>query len=344
MAQALGLAARGLGRVWPNPAVGCVVAKDGVVVGRGWTQPGGRPHAETEALGRAGEAARGAAAFVSLEPCAHQGRTPPCVDALLAAGVSRVVVALRDPDPRTDGKGLARLREAGVATAEGVLEAEARALNAGFIRRVTEGRPLVTLKLASTLDARIATANGESRWITGDAARARGHLLRATHDAILIGAGTAAADDPELTCRLPGLASRSPVRVVAGRLSAQSRLAQTARATPVWRLAPQDDPALAAAGVETLPADDLGAGLRALGDRGITRLLVEGGRRLATALLAEGLVDRLCWFRAPALIGDDGLPALGPLGVGGIAELRRLHRVSVEAAGEDLLETYALRP
>ena len=263
---------------------------------------------------------------------------------MIDAGVARVVVALRDPDPRTDGQGTDRLRAAGIEVADGVLEAEARELNAGFVSRVATGRPLVTLKLATTLDARLAAASGESRWITGEAARARAHLMRATHDAVLVGAGTAAADDPELTCRLAGLTERTPVRIVAGRLSPASRLALSARAAPVWRLAPAEDPALAALGVETIVAADLAAGLRALGARGLTRLLVEGGRTLATALLTAGQVDRLCWFRAPALMGDDGLSALGPLGVAGMADLRRMRRVSVEPAGEDLLETYALRP
>lgn len=345
MAMALGLAARGLGRVWPNPAVGCVLVRDGVVVGRGWTQPGGRPHAETEALARAGADARGATAYVSLEPCAHHGRTPPCADALIAAGVARVVLATRDPDPRTNGKGAERLRAAGLQVDEGALEAEARALNAGFVSRIERGRPLVTLKLATTLDARIATASGESKWITGEAARRRAHVLRATHDAVMVGAGTAAADDPELTCRLPGFADRSgPVRIVAGRLSPQSKLARSARETPVWRLARDADPALSALGVKPVIAPDLAAGLQALGARGLTRLLVEGGRGLATSLLAQGLVDRLCWFRAPSLIGADGLPAFDRLGVAALAELKRFRRLSVEPVGDDLLETYALRP
>lgn len=345
MAAALGLAARGLGRVWPNPAVGCVLARGDRVVGRGWTQPGGRPHAETEALRRAGAAARGATAYVSLEPCAHHGRTPPCAEALIAAGVARVVLAARDPDPRTNGKGAERLRAAGLEVAEGVLEDEARELNAGFESRVLRGRPLVTLKLATTLDARIATAAGESKWITTEAARRRAHLLRAQHDAVMVGAGTAAADDPELTCRLPGFAGRGgPVRIVAGRLSPASKLARSARETPVWRLARDEDPDLKALGVEAVSAPDLAAGLQALGARGLTRLLVEGGRALATALLAQGLVDRLCWFRAPALIGGDGLAAFDALGVARLAEMKRFRRLSAEPVGDDLLETYALRP
>jgi len=210
MQAALALARRGLGTVWPNPAVGCVIVKEGRVVGRGWTQPGGRPHGETEALRRAGEGAVGATAYVSLEPCCHWGQTPPCVDALIAAGIRRVVVPLEDPDPRVAGGGLRRLHEAGLEVETGLCAAEAAEVNAGFFSRLRLGRPLVTLKLGTSLDGRIATASGESQWITGPPARERAHALRAAHDAIMVGTGTALADDPQLTCRLPGLAQRSP--------------------------------------------------------------------------------------------------------------------------------------
>src|SRR5437773_406942 len=233
----LALARRGLGRVWPNPAVGCVIARDGRILGRGWTQPGGRPHAETEALARAGAAAHGATAYVSLEPCCHVGRTPPCADALIAAGLSRVVVALEDPDPRVAGGGLARVRAAGIAVEAGLCAAEAAEINAGFFQRVRLGRPLVTLKLATSLDGRIATASGESRWITGPAARERAHLLRAAHDAILVGTDTVIADDPQLTCRLPGLADHSPVRVVIDRqlrIPLDGQVFADARRIPSW--------------------------------------------------------------------------------------------------------------
>ena len=208
MRAALALARRGLGRVAPNPAVGCILVRDGIVVGRGWTQPGGRPHAETEALRRAGAAAAGAVAYVTLEPCAHHGSTPPCADALIAAGVSRVVVAIEDPDPRVAGRGLARLTAAGISVETGVCADEAGRLNAGFLKRIEHGLPLVTLKLATSLDGKIATHAGESQWITGEDARARGHLLRAQTDAIMIGSGTAQIDNPLLTCRLPGLEDR----------------------------------------------------------------------------------------------------------------------------------------
>ena len=235
MRAALAVAARGLGNTWPNPAVGCVLVREGVVVARGWTQPGGRPHAEVEALARAGDAARGSTAYVTLEPCSHWGRTPPCCDALIRAGVARVVCAMRDPDARVDGRGFARLRDAGIEVLEGMLEPQARRLQAGFIRRVTQGLPMVTLKLAATLDGRIATATGESRWITGAAARREVHAARARHDVVLVGSGTVLADDPALTVRSLGVAS--PPRVVFDsrlRTPWDSRLVRTARETPTW--------------------------------------------------------------------------------------------------------------
>lgn len=355
MRAALALARRGLGNAWPNPAVGCIIVKDGVVVGRGWTQPGGRPHAEAEALARAGAAARGATAYVTLEPCAHRGQTPPCAAALVAAGIARVVSALEDPDPRVAGRGHAMLRAAGVAVEVGPGAAEARAVNRGFLTRLARGRPMVTLKLATSLDGRIATRMGDSKWVTGEGARARGHLLRATHDATMVGIGTALADDPALTCRLPGLASPRRVRVVMdsqARLPLTGALASSARTQPVWVVAGRDaDPArvaaLAAAGVEVLAVPvapdgraSAGAALLALGERGLTRLLVEGGGRLAASLLAARLVDRLVWFRAPIVIGGDGVPAVAGLDVARLAQSHGFARISVEAAGDDLVETY----
>ncbi len=359
MDAALGLARRGLGVVWPNPAVGCVLVRDGRVVGRGWTQPGGRPHAETEALARAGAAARGATAYVTLEPCAHRGETPPCADALIAAGIARAVVAMDDPDPRVSGRGRKRLVKAGIAVETGVREAEAAALNAGFLMRIREGRPLVTLKTATTLDGRIATHTGESRWITGAAARARAHLLRARHDAVMVGVGTAISDDPRLDCRLPGLAAASPVRVIVDgrlRLPLTSAVVQGARAQPTWLITRKDGDATRRAAFRDagvvlidVPVDedgnlDLAAALGALGARGLTRLLVEGGGRLNAALLREGLVDRLVWFRAARLIGGDGIPAASAFGVDRLDDAPRFRRISVEPAGDDLMETYARIP
>jgi len=362
MTAALALARRGLGRVWPNPAVGCVLvqeqaADDGVVVGRGWTQPGGRPHAEVEALARAGVAARGATAYVTLEPCAHYGKTPPCADALVAAGVARVVVALTDPDPRVSGRGIGILRAAGVRVDEGLGTNRARRIVAGFLCRVEQGRPLVTVKAAATLDGRIATARGESRWITGPEARAVGHRLRATHDAIAVGIGTALADDPLLDCRLPGLDDRSPVRVVfdgALRLPPGGRLVSSAGRTPVWVLCRADaidSPdgisrrgRLEDAGVRVLPLSsdaaghvDAGAALGILGEAGLTSLLVEGGGRLIGSLLTAGLVDRLAWMTAPRLLGDGARSVLVGFGVDRLAESANFAPLAWTPAGPDMV-------
>ncbi|MGH6720408.1 MAG: bifunctional diaminohydroxyphosphoribosylaminopyrimidine deaminase/5-amino-6-(5-phosphoribosylamino)uracil reductase RibD [Alphaproteobacteria bacterium] len=357
MRAALGLARRGLGRVWPNPAVGCILAHGGRVVGRGWTQPGGRPHAETEALARAGTAAQGATAYLTLEPCAHHGRTPPCADALVAAGIARAVVAMADPDARVDGAGLARLGDAGVEVVTGVERDAALELNAGFVLHRAAGRPLVTLKVAATLDGRIATRTGASRWITGASARRQAHLLRAGHDAVAVGIGTVLADDPALTCRLPGLADRSPVRVVfdgALRLPPTSQLVRTAGATPLWVVTREgtDGRALAAAGAEIIAVPpghdgrlDLLAALAALARRGVTRLLVEGGAALATAFVAAGRVDRLAWFTAPSLLGADARPAIGALERNDVGEAPGFHMVGIDRFDGDVLETLvALAP
>ena len=358
MRTALALGRRALGSAWPNPAVGCVLVREeegGRVVGRGWTQPGGRPHAETEALGRAGAAARGATAYVTLEPCDHHGQTPPCSEALVAAGIARAVVAIEDADPKTAGRGLARLEEGGVNVHVGIGRDEAADLNAGFFLRLAEGRPLFTLKCGTSLDGRIATGGGESQWITGEAARDAAHRLRATHDAVLIGSGTALADDPELTCRLPGLGGRSPVRIVVDgrlRLPTDSRIVKTARDVPTWlvTLAPSAGSAkepFAAAGIEIIEAPpgadgspDLEWLAGELGGRGLTRVLVEGGGRLAASLLGAGLADRLAWFRAPLVIGGDGVPAAGGFGVERLRDAPRFVRTASVALGADILETY----
>ena len=356
MRAALALAGRGLGRVWPNPAVGCVLVDvQGRTVGRGWTQPGGRPHAETEALIRAGAAAKGATAYVTLEPCAHHGKTPPCADALIEAGVARVVAATEDPDPRVKGGGLGRLRAAGVAVECGLLREEAEALNAGYMMRQRDGRPLVTLKLATTLDGRIANHTGESRWITGDSARARGHLMRARHDAIMVGIGTALADNPSLTCRLPGLEDRSPVRIVVDarlHLSLTSNLVATAARTPTWlvtvpgndadRLQAFEDCGVKIIEIRSGPDGypDPAAMFQALGEAGLTRVLVEGGGHLAACLIRADLVERLRWFRAAGIMGGDGIPAVAAYGVDELAMMRRFRRVATGAVGDDVLESY----
>jgi diaminohydroxyphosphoribosylaminopyrimidine deaminase/5-amino-6-(5-phosphoribosylamino)uracil reductase len=351
MRLALQLAQRGLGRVWPNPSVGCVIVDSGGhVVGAGWTQDGGRPHAETEALKQAGDRARGATAFVSLEPCSHHGQTGPCAEALKAAGVARVVSALEDPDPRVAGRGHGLLRDAGIEVHTGVLEREARALNAGFLSRVQRHRPFVTLKLATTLDGKIALPSGESKWITGDAARRHAHLVRSQHDAVLVGIGTVLADDPELTCRLPGVEHRRLVRVVAdskARLPATSALALGAARQPAWLLTARAEVTheLQALNVRVLPVAatdaglDLASALGALAREGLTRVLVEGGARLASSLLRQGLVDQLLWYRAPRLMGD-GASAVSGLGINQLAEMPRAVRMETIRLGEDVLETY----
>jgi diaminohydroxyphosphoribosylaminopyrimidine deaminase / 5-amino-6-(5-phosphoribosylamino)uracil reductase len=357
MAHALRLAARGLGNVWPNPAVGCVLIKNGHVVGRGWTQPGGRPHAEVRALQQADGAAAGATAYVTLEPCAHHGQTPPCANALIAANVTRVVTALTDPDPRVSGKGHAMLRQAGIAVTEGVLTDEAARLNAGFLKRMTQGLPFVTLKLAATLDGRIATAAGESRWITGPEARRKVHALRMLHDAVMVGSGTALADDPDLTVRDLG-ATRQPVRVVIDRMLAHapdSRLGRTAGQSPVWMVhapdaskAARDDWAKTGATLIEVPEAgghlDLDAALRALAARGLTRILSEGGGTLGAALIRAGMVDDLALFSGAALIGAEGHPMLGPLH---LTELKNAPRPTLRETlrlGNDLYSLWRMLP
>ncbi len=354
MALALRLAQRGLGRVWPNPAVGCVIVDAGHhVVGRGWTQDGGRPHGETQALARAGGLARGSTAYVSLEPCAHHGQTGPCAQALIDAGVARVVSAVEDPDPRVVGKGHAMLMAAGLEVRTGVLVAQARALNAGFFSRLQVGRPLVTLKLATTLDGKIALPSGKSRWITGEVARAHVHLLRSQSDAVMVGIGSALADDPELNCRMQGVNHSRLVRIIAdskARLPVASKLVRSANKQPVWLLtaAAKAAEALATLNVKVIPVPagaegvELEAALQALGRQGLTRVLVEGGAGLASSLLKSGLVDRLAWYRAPTVMGE-GLSAVASLrlgGLGGLGDLPRFVHEETIRLGEDVLETF----
>lgn len=357
MASALGLARRGLGLTWPNPAVGCIITdRDGRVAGRGRTANGGRPHAETEALKQAGARAKGGTAYVTLEPCAHTGQTGPCADALIAAGISRAVVAIEDPDPRTAGQGIAKLRAAGIAVTLGVGRAEAVEVTQGFLTRIIKRRPLFELKTAMTLDGRIAAHNGASKWITGDAARAHGHMLRAQADAILCGIGTAIADDPQLDVRLPGLTARHPVRIVADarlRLPLTSKLARSARSQQLWLLAraDADKDRLGAyrdlgAEIITVPALatgelDLAAAALELGARGLTRVLVEGGSRIAGALMRAGLIDRIHAFRAGLVMGGDGLPAIAGMGVTGPDVAPRFALAHIARIGADVLESWA---
>ena len=348
MGAALSLARRGLGNTYPNPAVGCVLVKDGCVLARGWTQPGGRPHAEAMALAHAGQAARGATAYVTLEPCAHQGVTPPCADALVAAGVKRVVVAIGDPDPRVAGRGLDRLKAAGLEVVEGVRRDDAWRANLGFFLTRTENRPMFTLKLATDQNGRIPgpDAQGDAKWITSPQARERGHLLRANHDAVLFGIGTVLADDPAYTCRLAGLAGQSPVRVL---LDSQLRLPRTAQliktldAAPLWVLCgakAEGGEALEALGVTVVRAPSAQPKplwvAQTLAERGLTRVLIEAGPTVATAFLDTDLVDEVAWFRAGRTLDAGGVPAFHakPL------EKLAFERQAVLNAGPDHLELY----
>jgi diaminohydroxyphosphoribosylaminopyrimidine deaminase/5-amino-6-(5-phosphoribosylamino)uracil reductase len=353
MRSALALARRGLGTTWPNPSVGCVIVRDGRVVGRGTTAPGGRPHAEPIALAMAGQQANGATAYVTLEPCCHWGRSPPCTDALIAAGIARVVVATTDPDPRVNGDGL-KLRSAGISVEPGLLEAEALDTLVGFTHRITRGRPMVTLKLASTLDGRIATRTGESQWITGTPARRLAHAMRGRHDAVMVGVGTVLADDPDLTCRIPGFRPTPNVRIIADshlRTSLTSRLLSTAAEIPTWfllregtNLAREDAFVDLGAKLIKIPGSsvgvDLTAAMMALGTAGLTRVLVEGGGQLAAALLRADLVDRIAWFHAPAVMGGDGWPAVQAFGVGALDQMPRFRRDCETVIGDDMLSEY----
>lgn len=356
MGRALELAARGVGRVFPNPPVGAVFVRGGRIVGEGYHHGAGQPHAEIEALKVAGERARGAELFVTLEPCAHHGRTPPCVEAMLPLGLSRVVIALRDPNPLTRGRSIKRLRRAGVPVVVGVGAREAEELLVGFRSAMLRHRPHVVLKLATTLDGRIAAAGGDARWITSSAARRVAHGLRDVCDGILVGAGTVRADDPELTCRVRG--GRDPVRVVlSGPRLALPRRARvfTSGTGPTWVIAPRATPAAkvgalerAGARVLLLPARrgrvPFADVLRALtADVGLTTLLVEGGAQVAAEALRARLVDRVVWFLAPSLLGADGLGAVGSLGIRRAADALRLGDLRVANVGPDLLLDARLR-
>jgi diaminohydroxyphosphoribosylaminopyrimidine deaminase/5-amino-6-(5-phosphoribosylamino)uracil reductase len=356
MQLALALGRRGQGRTWPNPAVGAVVVKDGIIVGRGWTQPGGRPHAEPEALRRAGEAARGATLYVTLEPCSHFGRSPPCVDAVIAAGIARVVSAVEDPNPEVAGQGHGKLRAAGIAVDIGLCGAEAARDHAGHFRRIRDKRPHVILKLAVSADDKIGAAGRKPVAITGEAAKTQVHLLRARSDAILVGIGTVLSDDPLLTCRLPGMEARSPVRLVldpALRLPGDSRLVHSARATPLWVVASETAEAaaamrLGAAGADVIrvaadrakPGLDLSAMLHALSDRGISRLMVEGGAAVASSFVAAGLVDEIWLLRGPDTVGPDGVPALDALPLAAITQSPAFRVRASETLDRDTLTIY----
>jgi len=364
MQRAIALAWRARGRVAPNPAVGAVVVREGIIVGEGCTKPPGGPHAEIVALNQAGERARGATLYVTLEPCAHYGRTPPCVDAILRAGIRRVVIAIRDPYPEVDGRGIAALRAAGLEVDVGLEAKAAAAVVAGYLKRLRTGLPEVTLKYAMTLDGRLATRTGHSRWITGPEARRYAHQLRDRHDAILVGVGTVLQDDPELTTRLDPSecgdgGPHHPLRVV---LDSQARTPPTARllspAVPGQTLIvttegapPERVAALRAAGAEiiTVPARcgkvDIRSALFELGARGINSVLVEGGGRVLGSLFDAGLVDRVVAFVAPVLVGGSDAPIpLAGRGVETMEQAVRLRDVRIRELGTDVVIEGRVRP
>ena len=354
MGLALALGRRSLGRAWPNPAVGAVVVKDGIILGRGWTQAGGRPHAETEALKAAGKAARGATMYVTLEPCSHQGKTPPCADAIIRAGLARVVSALEDPNPEVAGQGHARLRAKGIAVDVGLAAEEARRAHIGHIRRIAEGRPQVLLKLAISADGKVGAAGRKPVAITAEAARTEVSLLRAHNDAILVGVGTVLSDNPSLTCRLPGMLDHSPVRVV---LDAQLRtplsysVIATARETPTWVIcAPaassMAEQVLRDKGVEVLRVEanagrfDVAKLLKVLAERGITRLMVEGGPTVAASFVQAELIDEVTLFRSPKTIGPDGVDALEGLPLSALTKSPKLKSLVSVQVGADTMEHF----
>ena len=347
MRAALLQARYALGQTAPNPAVGCVLVRDGCLVGRGQTSSGGRPHAETNAIQDAGDLAQGATAYVTLEPCSHHGQTPPCVDAIIQAGISRVVVAADDPDPRVAGQGYAKLRAAGIALIQGVMAAEAEDILSGYLTTRRLGRPQVTVKIASSLDGRIALANGQSKWITGARTRHFVHLLRSQHDAMLTAMGTVRADDPSLTCRLPGHHGRQPLRVVAASqntLSLETQLVQSQDQGDVLVYAGQ----ATTAPINSLETVVFGAGgrpdpvlmLQDLATRGITSVMVEAGGTFIASLLKKGLIDRLIWTRSAGLIGGDGLASMASLGLEDLSDGRIFKREDTRIIDDDVIEIF----
>jgi len=357
MRLALELAAKARGQTGINPVVGCVIVKDGRIVGLGSHLRRGEAHAEVHALRMAGGEARGATVYVTLEPCSHYGRTPPCADRLIEAGVARVVAAATDPNPKVSGTGLTKLRAAGIETATGVLEAESRKLNEAFEKYIRTGLPFVTLKAGATMDGRLSAGSGDSRWVTGEAAREAVHMLRHRHDAIMIGAGTAIRDDPSLTTRtpVPGL---NPVRIVVDsrlRLPQHLKLFTDGHAPTIVLAAADADAgrrrALEAAGVEVIGCEaaegsiDLRDAMRKLGEREIGSVLLEGGGRLNGAMLAAGLVDKVAVFYAPKIVGSGGTPLFDRPVAERMAEAIRLDRIEVERYGDDWCVTgYPERP
>ncbi len=356
MKAALNLAGKGLGNVWPNPAVGCVLlSQQGKVIGRGFTQPSGRPHAETNALSSILNDEQPETAYVTLEPCSHFGKTPPCAQALISSKVKRVVVATSDPDPRVSGRGRKMLEDAGIKVEFGLCKKEADDVNAGFFSRITNNRPFISLKVATTLDGYIASSTGHSKWITGPQARLRGHLLRSQNDAILVGSGTALADDPSLTCRIEGASQKDqPVRIVLDRklkLSPNCTLFATASIdAPVWVFhSSSSNPLMNRKGVLFLKVDEIsdGAGLdlekalQSIANEGITRLLIEGGGLVAASFLKSDLVDEIHWFRAPAIMGGDGVSVINQISVTDLVHMPRFEQRTSLMLGDDNLTIFS---
>ena len=355
MRLALSLARRGLGNVWPNPAVGCVIVSKGQIVGRGWTMPGGRPHAEVVALKQAGGLARGGEVYVTLEPCCHEGKTGPCAEALVSAGIKKIYISTLDPDPRVNGKGVLFLKKNKISTSVGLLEKEAIRLNLGFFLKISQGRPLVTMKTASTLDGKIALGNGLSKWITNESARGFSHLFRYIHDAVAVGSGTVLADNPELTCRLPGITNCNKPRIILDRrlrTADDSNLANSARETPVWIVTSDTHKKhkfkkLEEKGVKIIlsplsgePKTDLINILKHLGKLGLTRLLFEPGSQLGAALLTAGLVDQLVVFRSSSIAGNDGVGMIGNLYLSEISNMPKMVRSYGLEIEENYLEVF----
>lgn len=351
MRLALAYARRGVGTTFPNPSVGCVLVQDGECVAAAVTAPGGRPHAEILALQYAGKKAKGATAYVTLEPCSHYGETSPCAKALIEAGISRVVIAIQDPNPKVAGAGIVMVQAAGVTVEQGLLEKEAYRVNQGFFSVHTRARPLIALKIASTMDGKVATATGESQWVTDGPSRRYGHFLRASYDAIMVGSGTVRKDNPLLTCRLPGCEDRNPVRVIISTsldTGMDMALIHTAHQVPTWIVTTSSAAgtinAYIARGCRVMVVKkdaggycDLHETVQMLAKEGVTRLLVEGGPTLATAFLRQQLVDRIYWFHAPAIMGEDGKAGFGTLAVPSLSAMPVFKPIGVRSWGRDTL-------
>ncbi len=348
MQAALGLGARGQGNVSPNPSVGCIIVKDNVVVGRGWTQPSGRPHAEAKALQQADDQAKGATAYVTLEPCSHYGVTPPCAEALIKAEIGRVVVAMRDPDERVNGSGINMLRQAGINVTENILSQDAEAFHLGFVLKATENRPTFTLKLAVSNDGKIAKANGDSKWITGPEARQFGHMMRAKHDGILVGVNTVLADNPMLSCRVNGLESKSPIRIILDtnlQTPLTAQVVQTADEikTVIVTEVNNNVDAFSACGVEILnvrSTRDMREVSALLANFGFTSVMIEGGAQIAASFARAKLIDQHAIFRAPTIIGEDGINAIQGLSLERYIADPSFVIETTRNLGPDVLTTY----